>query len=246
MPVSPAGRIGRSGHNRFIHMDSFTPLDGELCIASWNVEGLSEIKLWELTSSMRRKSISVLCIQETRRSKTPYFYTEEGFLVILSGSSSEEKEWAGVGFIVAPWAVQSIVGFLQHSNRLACLKLRIPGGKLALVSAYAPHSGYAFDIRQEFFEELGTMFKRTSVNGPKYIFGDLNSRIQRQMPGEETVFGDHVFGNPLADLGLGSNRELLLEFLRRTWSGCSQHFLAEQRTRASHLQSAWGFANGGY
>ena len=67
------------------------------------------------------------------------------------------------------------------------------------------------------------MFRRTSVNGPKYIFGDLNSRIHRQVPGEDNVIGDHVFGDPSADLALGSNRELLLEC-------CVEHGLAVAST----------------
>ena len=95
-------------------MNTFTPFDDELYIASWNVEGLSEVKLWKLSSSMRRNRITILCIQETRRSKTPYFHTEDRFLVILSGSSSEGREWAGVGFIVAPWALHTIVVFSSN------------------------------------------------------------------------------------------------------------------------------------
>ena len=91
------------------------------------------------------------------------------------------------------------------------MKLRIPQGRLAIISAYAPF-GYPFDERQRFFEDLGTMCRKTSVNQLKYVSGDLNSHIHRQMPGEETVIGEHAFGDPSAELGLGSNRELLLEF----------------------------------
>ena len=80
-------------------------------IASWNVEGLSDVKLWELTSLMRRRRISILCLQETHIAKSPYYTTDDNFLVILSGSSGEKREFAGVGFIIAPCAVQSLVGF---------------------------------------------------------------------------------------------------------------------------------------
>lgn len=51
---------------------------------------------------MKRRLISIVCIQETRVSKSPYYYTEDGFLVLLSGTSSGEKEWVGVGVIIAP------------------------------------------------------------------------------------------------------------------------------------------------
>ena len=114
--------------------------------------------------------------------------------------------------------------WLQQSTRLACLKLRMPQGKLAIISAYAPF-GYPFDERQRFFEDLGTMCRKTSVNWLKYVFGDVNSRIHRQVPGEETVIGEHAFGDPSAELGLGSNNELLLEVCARPRN--REHFLPQ-------------------
>ena len=188
-----------------------TPFVGELCVASWNVEGLSEIKLWELTEVMSRYSISILCIQETHIAKSPYYTTENGFLVILTGSTGIGRDYAGVGFIVAPWAKHAVACFLQLNSRLACLKFRVAGGKLGIISAYAPHNGHPFDARQEFFEKLGSMYERTAVNKGKFIFGDLNSRLHTRLPGEEAYIGDYVFGDPSANLGLSSNRELLLE-----------------------------------
>ena len=102
--------------------------------------------------------------------------------------------------------------------------------KLAIISAYAPHSGYPFDERQRFFEDLGIPFSKTAAlsarrrsMGPNIYFGDLNSRIHRQLPGEETVIGKHAFGDPSANLGFGSNRELLLEC-------CVAHDLAVANT----------------
>ena len=85
-----------------------------------------------------------------------YYTTDEGFLVILSGSSEEKREYAGVGFIVAPWFRSSIIGFCQASRRYACLKFKISGGKAAVISAYAPHGGLSWDKRFAFFYELNT------------------------------------------------------------------------------------------
>ena len=55
-------------------------------MATWNVEGLSEIKVYELITYMSRCEIGVLCIQETHIAKTPYYKTDSGYMVILSGN----------------------------------------------------------------------------------------------------------------------------------------------------------------
>ena len=208
--ASPTGVCNGSGGHRFIHFYRHAPLEGELWAATWNVEGLSQIKLFELVYFMKRQRIGILCLQETHIPFTPYYNTDDGFLVILLGSSAGGRESAGVGFIIAPWLRKAVVGFLQQSNRLACLKLRVPHGQISIITAYAPHSGWAFDSRQAFFEDLGVMFTKTSVNGARFVFGDFNARIGHRIPGEEAFIGDYTFGNHRVHGELGSNRSLLI------------------------------------
>ena len=98
---------------------------------------------------------------------------------------------------------------------------------MALISAYAPHSGYSFDQRQLFFEQLGDMIKNTSVNGMKLVAGDLNARLHRRFPGEEDIMGEFIFGNEGADMILGSNRELMVEM-------CAKHNMVISNTCFDH------------
>ena len=77
--VSPAGSFGK---NRFIPPGNPTPYHMQFYSASWNVEELIDIKLWELISVMKRRRISIMSIQETRVSKSLCYYTENWFLVI--------------------------------------------------------------------------------------------------------------------------------------------------------------------
>ena len=71
-------------------------------LGSWNVRGLTELKLFELVLHMKKYSIDILCIQETWVAESQ-IYKQYGFTVILSGSGLKGKSWAGVGFVVAPW-----------------------------------------------------------------------------------------------------------------------------------------------
>ena len=100
-----------------------------LKIASWNIEGYSEDKLISLQMTMIRESIDILCLQETHRLLSDYFVSDEDFLIILFGGSNTDREYAGVGFLIAPYIRKSILRFCQKSNRMSCLKLHISGGK---------------------------------------------------------------------------------------------------------------------
>ena len=220
--VSPGSREGDTRHN-FVHSEHVTSLKEGLRVVSWNVEGLSEIKLFEIVQMMRRRKVDILCMQETRIKQSPHYMTDEGFLVISSGPTGDGGEYAGVGFIIAPWARHAVYGFVQLSSRVACLKLKVRNGKIALISAYAPHSGRAYDERQNFHAQLDRAYQRTSVNGPRIVFGDLNARLHTCLPGEGDVIGDFVFRTGRAVEELSSNRELLLEL-------CTSHSLAVANT----------------
>ena len=144
---------------------------------------------------MKAHGIHIVCIQESHRFSSEYFCTPEGFLCIFSGSTSAEEKNsdAGVGFIIAPEFRPSVVGFCQASDRLCALRLRVQGGKIGLISAYAPQSGRAYEERRDFFNQLSSLWGSISINGPVYIFGDLNSRLYRRLVTEEGRIGDHYY-----------------------------------------------------
>ena len=78
-----------------------------------------------------------------------HFITDAGSLIILSGNNSEKH--AGVGFIIRKEIRGAVHSFDCVSARLAALKLRIPGGKIAIFNAYASQSGLSADCRLDFF-----------------------------------------------------------------------------------------------
>ena len=159
---------------------------------------------------MQDLNIGLLCMQETHRAGSSYF-VQDGFLVIFSGTDSEEREWAGVGFVVAPWLRHAVCGFIQFSSRLASIRIRIPGGSACFISAYAPHDGKNLTIRADFFHDLAAFTARCRTHGPTYVVGDLNARLHVRFPSEEQVVGNHFFKIPSAKLDGHDNRDLFLE-----------------------------------
>ena len=82
---------------------------------------------------MKKYSTDIICVQETRIAKSMTF-VEDGFLIVLSGSDSEERSWAGVGFIISPRCRRRVKAYQQVSDRLAYLKIRVAGGVAGLIT----------------------------------------------------------------------------------------------------------------
>ena len=150
-----------------------------LVVGSSNITGLTEEKLHCLCIHTIVYGISILCLQETGVPKADY-YSENGYRVILSGSEDVQRSWAGVGFIIAPGFAHLVAGFLQYSERLASVKINVRGGKIVIVSAYAPHNLKSHDERHNFYVDLGCLLDATSVKkGAKNCIGDFNARLGR-------------------------------------------------------------------
>ena len=140
--------------------------------------------------------------------------------MILSGEpeGKEGVSHTGVGFVIAPWAVRSVMGFHIINDRIAALKLRMVGGKLRLLSAYAPHSGYRFQARKAFFDELERAWKLSSQHCTTVALGDLNAKLFHRALGDEDVIGEFFFRSPMRKDMSQTNRELLVEVCRAV--GC--------------------------
>ena len=110
-----------------------------LSCGTWNVRGLTELKLHELILHMKYNNIDILCIQETWTKKAAV-YVEHGFEVILSGSELEGRTFTGVGFILAPHVRRRIRSYKQINDRVAVINVSVEGGVVAIFSAYAPHN----------------------------------------------------------------------------------------------------------
>ena len=98
---------------------------------------------------MQSHWIDLLCIQETHMMESDQYITENGNLLILSGQSGERH--AGVGFIISKGLRHAVHSLDCLNARLAAVKIRIPGGKIAFLSIYAPQSQHPVDVRMQFF-----------------------------------------------------------------------------------------------
>ena len=110
----------------------------QLVVGTWNVKGLTDTEIFCICMHMRRNSIDLVFLQETRAPQAEC-YNEGGYKVILSGDDLAQKNWSGVGFITAPRCTHRIHGFLQYSDRMASL---IPRKSTRQVPAYFWKAGF--------------------------------------------------------------------------------------------------------
>ena len=68
----PSAGAGRRGRRK------------QIAVCSWNVEGLSDIKLVQICLYMRTNSVDVMILQETRKLRSDRFCTDDGYDVYLS------------------------------------------------------------------------------------------------------------------------------------------------------------------
>ena len=162
-------------------------------IGSWNVQGLTDVKLQELMLQMRRNRLNILCIQETRIKDTKV-YEENGYLIILSGEDCQNQSWQGVGFIVAPRCKHYVKSYKQVSGRVASIKMHIGAGTgtTGILCVYAPHNLRPLDERLNFYTQLDDVYRQCSASEQKYIVGDFNARLGTPLRDEEVIIGPRV------------------------------------------------------
>lgn len=87
---------------------------------------------------MARRTVGILCVQETkwRGSKTKSF--GRGLKLFYHGS---DTKWNSVGIILKRHLAKSVVELTRMSDRIINLKLKADGVVLNIISAYAPQAG---------------------------------------------------------------------------------------------------------
>ena len=142
----------------------------------------------------------------------------DGYLVILSGTSEEHAGYlySGVGFVIAPSAIASVINFCLLGDRLASLKIKTSGGVANIPCGYAPHAGKDYEFRKSFFDSFTKAWKRPGSHTCTFGYGDFNARLYKREAGEEDVIGDYMYESSPPSRRAQSNKELLLETCRAT------------------------------
>ncbi len=175
----------------------------------------------QLIYHMNKHHIDIICIQETHIPETTTI-TMDGFVFYLCGASDPSDTHAGVGFVIAPWALPFTHSFLPHNPRFCSIKLRTQPKQIHLYSIYAPsklstqYHTVAEDIarKTKFWDALTLSLTTTSSVDILSLIGDTNARFPEIPEHYHEVVGPHVWtSNTNPDAPDVTNAQFLLPFL---------------------------------
>lgn len=103
----------------------------------------------------------------------------------------ETKGLYGVGFLIKKHLKKYIVEFNGVSERIAMLRIKLPGYKYdwTIIQVYAPTEAADDTTKDDFYELLSKTLENTSKH--VIVMGDFNGRIGKQRQGEEAIIGKY-------------------------------------------------------
>ncbi|GMS78855.1 hypothetical protein PENTCL1PPCAC_1030, partial [Pristionchus entomophagus] len=199
----------QSGHHPGPTDPPETRHDQDLRICTLNGRTIaSEGPIDTLEHSFEDIRYDIVCLQETKSTSLVERTLSNGARLIL-GPKVAGKNVGGVGFLVHPRLVSSILSFSIHSPRLAVIRLRIGRSSISLLSVYAPTSAAKLEEREAFFEEVSTLYDSEKKRFYRVIAGDFNLRVGPKRDGDFRTGPFHSDNN-------GDPEDLLRDLLSRT------------------------------
>jgi len=151
-----------------------------------------------------RLNISIAALQETRLSSSGSI-REASYTFFWKGKDPEEPRIHGVGFAVKHNLLQSIEPIADGSERLLALKMQTQGGRLTIVSAYAPTLDSPEDTKDLFYHSLDSLLSGIPTSESVLVLGDFNARVGADQEAWPRILGHFGVGK------MNSNGQRLLE-----------------------------------
>ena len=185
-----------------------------------------------VAKELARYNIDIVALSETRLAEEGQLKEDSGgYTFFWSGRSSMVRRESGVGFAVKNHLVSKLTSLPKGVNdRLMTLRLPLQGNKQAtLISVYAPTMTNPDEVKDKFYEELGSQISAVPKSDKLIILGDFNARVGTDHQAWDGIIGKHGIGK------CNSNGLLLL-------TTCAVHDLSITSTmfqQATRNKTTW-------
>ena len=247
----PCGQMGTGSiryHNRIIssriiHVDPAlnkrfpsNHVKVELIFGTWNVLSLtsSSSQLFQLSQCISQYRLDLLGITETHIPGTGTEIMDNGSLLIYSGHADGIRR-QGVGISLSKRIKNSLISYMPISERMLTARLHSKHLNISVIVVYAPTEVASKNDKNEFYQQLSSIFDELPRHDLKLLLGDLNAQVTLDGSLMSGVVGGHSLHSSSND-----NGTRLLDF-------CVAHQLTIGGTLFEHKdihEGTWRSPNG--
>ncbi|EYC36501.1 hypothetical protein Y032_0890g2886 [Ancylostoma ceylanicum] len=135
---------------------------------------------------MKRRTIRILCLQETRWKGSKPVEIADDITLFYDGVETKKN---GVAIAVDASLKDHISSVTRVSDRIILLRIATAEGFWTVVSVYAPQCGCTKMEKATFYEELDDVIRSVPKSDYLTIGGDFNGHVGRDRTGFERMHG---------------------------------------------------------
>jgi exonuclease III len=118
-----------------------------VCVGTWNVWSLTG-KLQEVVDTMIRRSVNILCVQETKwRRQKAKEVNDTSFKLWYTWNTSTKN---GVGIVLNKSLKDGVVDIKRQGDMIIFVKLLVGDLVFNVISGYAPQIGLIESVKMQF------------------------------------------------------------------------------------------------
>ena len=164
----------------------------------WNVRTLYQLgKTAQVCREMDKYNISALGVSEHRWKGIGKMITQTGHVIIYTGR--EDRHEHGVAIVMTKEAAKSLISWKPVGERIITARFNSTHVKTTVIQAYAPTNVDSDANKDEFYEQLQSVYDETPKHDTVISMGDWNAKLGQQMPGEEGIVGKEVLQGERSD-----------------------------------------------
>ena len=142
-------------------------------IATLNVRSMTG-RNGEIAKLMRKKSLQVLCVQETKWKGSKAREIGAGYKLYYHGEDSKRN---GIGIVLCEELKDRVLTVTRPCDRVMRIKLEIEGEVWHIISCYAPQTGCPQDEKETFWEHMDSQMQTVTRSERVVVAGDLNGHV---------------------------------------------------------------------
>ena len=147
----------------------------ELIFGTWNVLSLTSSfsQFFQLSQCISEYRLDLLGITETHIPGTGTELMDNGSLLIYSARTDGMKQ--GVGLSLSKRIKNSLISYMPISERMLTARLHGKHLNISVVVVYAPTEAASENDKNEFYQQLSSMFDELPRHDLKLLLGDVNA-----------------------------------------------------------------------